>query len=526
MLRAHQTGEKGNKVAEGSLYSLLQTMRDRRPTAKVGHLVRRVGILLAPLIIVCCALAQRPVDQAGAIAQALQTRDFAKALELLRPALQQFPGDAQLWAMQGAAFAGQGHKQEALAAFRRSLKISPDYVVALQGAAQIEYDAGQASAIPLLQHLLRLRPADPTGHGMLAVLEYQQGKCDAAVHHFERAGSLFEAQPSALHGYATCLVKLRQFDRAVKVFQRTLALNPDDGRERRLLAAIQLMAHQPQDALATLQPLLQAATQDVDTLELAATAHEDSKDTPQAVATLRQAILLDPRNVNLYLDFANLSSAHDSFQVGIDVLSDGLGQLPKAAPLLLARGVLYVQLAQFDKAEADFEAAHELDPSQSLSSAAQGMLAVQENDLDRALRTVQAKLARKPSDALLLYLQADFLSQRGADPGTSEFQLAMRSAKQAVSLQPTLRGARTVLAKLYLQAGNYQEAVEQCRKALDHDPKDQTALYRLIQGLRKTNDQAEIPDLLKRLAVLRKQAAKEQSERYQYKLVEEDSQPR
>ena len=52
------------------------------------------------------------------------------------------------------------------------------------------------------------------------------------------------------------LVKLRQFDRAAKVFQRALALNPDDARERRLLASIQLMAHQPQDALATLQPLL------------------------------------------------------------------------------------------------------------------------------------------------------------------------------------------------------------------------------------------------------------------------------
>jgi tetratricopeptide (TPR) repeat protein len=237
-------------------------------------------------------------------------------------------------------------------------------------------------------------------------------------------------------------------------------------------------------------------------------------------------LLLDPQNVNLYVDFANISSAHDSFQVGIDVVSDGIGQLPKAAPLYLARGVLYVQLAQYDKAEADFETAHELDPHQSLSSAAQGLLAEQQNDLDRALTTVQAKLAQKPNDAVLLYLRADFLSQKGVEPGTPEFQRAVRSAKQALALQPTLSSARTVLAKLYLQAGNYPEAVEQCRKALDHDPKDQTALYHLIQGLRKTGDKGEIPDLLKRLALLRKQAAREQSERYQYKLIEEDTQPK
>jgi len=51
-------------------------------------------------------------------------------------------------------------------------------------------------------------------------------------------------------------------------------------------------------------------------------------------------------------------------------------------------------------------------------------------------------------------------------------------------------------------------------------------LYHLIQALRKTDDKAEIPDLLKRLAQLRKQTSHEESQRNQYKLVEEDSQPR
>lgn len=424
--------------------------------------------------------------------------------------------------MQGTAYAGEGKKHDALTSFSTALKISPDYLPALQGAAQIEFDEGNPAAIPILERILRLRPVDPTGHGMLAVLQYQQGNCDGAVPHFEKAGALFDSRPGALHAYATCLVKQRKFEQASAVLQRVVALHPDDRRERQLLAAIHLMAHQPQEALATLQPMQDNA--DAETLELTATALEDSKDTTQAVATLRRAILLDPHNLNLYLDFANISSAHDSFQVGIDVVSDGIAQLPQAAPLYLARGVLYVQLAQYDKAEADFESAHNLDPRQSLSSAAQGLLAAQKDDLDRALGTVQAKLAAKPKDALLLYLQADFLLQKGAEPGTPEFQLALRSAKQAVALQPTLSGARTVLAKLYLQAGNYADAVEQCRKALARDPKDQTALYHLIQGLRKSGKQDEIPDLLKSLAALRKEAAREQSQRYQYKLVEDETQ--
>jgi hypothetical protein len=48
----------------------------------------------------------------------------------------------------------------------------------------------------------------------------------------------------------------------------------------------------------------------------------------------------------------------------------------------------------------------------------------------------------------------------------------------------------------------------------------------LIQALRKAEDKREIPNLLKQLALLRKQAAREESERNQYKLVEEDTQSR
>ena len=123
----------------------------------------------------------------------------------------------------------------------------------------------------------------------------------------------------------------------------------------------------------------------------------------------------------------------------------------------------------------------------------------------------------------MLYLQADFLTQRGAEPNTPEFQTALQSAKKAVAFQPGLGDARVVLSKLYMQSGKYEDAATECRKALEINPKDQTAVYRLIQALRKTGNQKELPDLLKRLADLRKQAAREEGERNRYRLVEGDS---
>jgi tetratricopeptide (TPR) repeat protein len=484
---------------------------------------KRFGISLVLLFCPSLALCQAPASTiAEPVSAALRARDFDKAVELSRSALQREPNNPQLWTLQGIAFASKGDNQQALAAFQQGLKIAPNNIAALAGAAQIHYQAGSQRAVPLLNRLLQLRPEDPTAYAMLAVLEYRQGNCTAAATHFEKAGQLVDSQVDALHAYATCLVRLKRLDDAVATFQKAVALRPEDPQELRVLASIQLMAHKPQDALATLKPLLDANGSDANTLQLASRAYEDAGETPQAVGTLRQALLLEPRNISLYLDFANVCFAHESFQVGIDVITEGLSLQPNADGLYVARGVLYVQLAQYDKAEADFEKAYELNPNQSLSTAAQGLAAVQANDLDHALTSIQAKLARKPNDPLLLYLQADVLSQKGADPGTPEFQLAMRSAKKAVTLQPTLAAARAVLAKLYMQTGQYPEAIEQCRKALLSDPKDQTAVYRLIQALRKTGQNSDIPGLLTRLAQLREQATNEERERYRYKLLEDD----
>jgi tetratricopeptide (TPR) repeat protein len=462
-------------------------------------------------------------DRVTPITSALRAGQFDAALNLLQPELDQNPRNPQLWTLRGIAFSGKGDKKESLAAFRHALRISPDYLPALEGAAQIEYDNGSKDAATLLQHVLQLRPNDPTSHAMLAVLAYRRGDCATAVPHFEQSGSLAESQPGALQEYGDCLVRLKQIEKAIAVFTRALAQSDADAGVRSRLASIQIMAQHPKDAVATLQPLLQKDPPDTNVLDLAASAYEADGNTPEAVRLLHHAIVSDPHNLNLYLDFANVSMDHQSYQVGVDMINAGLEAEPKAAALYVARGVLYVQLAQYDKAESDFEEADALDPRQSIGSAAEGLAAVQANDPSRALATVQSKLAKKPNDAFLLYLQADILTQRGPDPGTAEFRQAMESAKKAIALRPSLASAHDVLAKLYLQAGQNDAAIAQCRKALSSDPKDQTALYHLIQALRKSGRTEEIPNLLKRLADLRMEGTKEEAAHNRYKLVEEKS---
>ena len=178
---------------------------------------KRLALLAAVVSFLPLGFTQTGGDTVGTITSALRAREFDKALQLLQSALQQSPKSAQLWTLQGIAFSGEDHEKEALASFRNALKISPEYLPALEGAAQLEYKAGSIAAIPLLQHVLQLRPGDPTSHAMLAVLYGKHGDCASAVQHFELSGSLLESQPGALQQYGACLVRLKQLDKAISV---------------------------------------------------------------------------------------------------------------------------------------------------------------------------------------------------------------------------------------------------------------------------------------------------------------------
>ena len=467
--------------------------------------------------------AQAPTDALGSITSALRSGQFDQALQLLRSALEEHPKSAQLWTLRGIALSGKNDRKEALDAFKHALSFSSEYLPALEGAAQIEYDTGGKEASVLLKRVLALRPHDATSHAMLGVLAAQRGDCAGAVAHFNESGSVLDSQPGALQQYGACLIQLKETEKAISVFQRALGQPGPDQSTRYQLASAQMMAQLPKDAIQTLTPLLQKETPDIQAMELSAFAYEADKNTPEAVRILRQAIVAAPHDVELYLDFANLALDHQSYQVGVDMMNTGLQAEPNSAQLYVARGVLYVQLAQYDQAEADFLKADTLDPHRSIASAAEGLAAVQKDDPADALSTVRAKLANKPNDPFLLYLQADILMKGGPEKGSPEFREAIDSAKKAVGLRPSLAAAHDVLAKLYLQEGENEAAITHSRKALASDPKDQTALYHLIQALRKTGQTKDIPDLLKKLADLRMESAKEEAEHNRYKLVEERS---
>ncbi len=427
----------------------------------------------------------------------LRAHQFAQAEAAARSYLSASPNDCAMHTMLGLALRGEGKLMPAYESFRAATKLCPTSLPALEGAAEIAYAQHMPDAEGILRQVLRVNPQEPTTHAMLGALEAKAGHCEAAVEDYAGAGQLLQTNPPALREYAGCLLALGKSRDAATTAARLVAIE-DTSPNRLLLAAAHRDAGNRDEALAALQPLVTPDSHDAEALLLAAQIAEDAGDTPRAIAWLRQATQVSPQLPGPYLYFAELSFTHASYQVGIDVVNVGLDHIPGDARLMVARGVLEVQVGRMDAALADFEQAHKADPKLSFAQDAMGMLFSQKHDASAALAMFERESKAHPTDPLLQYLYAEALSEDSQNNDV-ETTKAAAAARRAVELEPSYLPARDLLCVLLLRRGDFRGAIDQANEATRRDPYDETVLYQQMLAERKLNHEEAARQLAVRL---------------------------
>jgi tetratricopeptide (TPR) repeat protein len=483
------------------------------------------GFALSILLSVLCgaqdtASGTKQGSTIAVIQKLIRSRQYDQALALTGADLEKTPADFRLWTLQGIALSLKGDTSRALTSFDNALHLSPTYEPALKGEVEILFRSGDKRAVPLLERILRVTPNDLTANEMLATLESKDGDCAAAVEHFELAADAIGTHPESLEAYGYCLFEMKQFDKAVAVFEKLVSLLPDRTYPKYDLALVLVSAKEYEKAIKTLEPLLTEDQKDPDILSLASQAYEATKNTPRAVALLRQAIVLSPTTPSYYAEFAALCLEHDSFQVGVDMMSVGLRYIHDDPSIYLSRGLLYVELADFDKAEKDFSRVEHLSSFQSLGSYALDMNEVQRNNPEQALARVRSQLKTHPDDPLLNYFLAQLLMNQSPDLGSNEFKEAMSAALKTAKLKPDYVPVHDLLASIYMQAGQYSQAIDECHLALHYDPSDEAATYHLLISLKHSGQTQDLPALSKQISVLHRQSLQRENERKSFRLIE------
>ena len=248
-------------------------------------------------------------------------------------------------------------------------------------------------------------------------------------------------------------------------------------------------------AIRTAQESIAKGNQKTELYNLLSQAYEGSGQTLEAYEALRTAAKLDPQDENNYLDLAALCVDHANYDLAMEIVNIGVGNLPQSDRLHLQRGAVLAMKGKSAEAAADFETASKLAPQKNLPYVARGITLLQAGEAAKAIELLRQRTAASPSDYMGHYILAEALNRDGPSPGSPEEREVVLCLERSIRLKADFSGARATLGKTLLRRGEVERAIQELEKALELDPKDESPMYQLAQAYRRKGDLNRAKDL-------------------------------
>jgi tetratricopeptide (TPR) repeat protein len=459
--------------------------------------------------------------------------EFASALPYLDKQLAAAPRDIKALNLLGIALTGAGRQEAANARFREAVAIDPTFYPALKNLGVNEYDAGQYDAARgHFEQVLKLAPADDVAHVYLGEIAFRARRHREALAHYEKATARVASSPLWTLHYGRSLLQAGRTTEAVAAldgipgtdsagrFEAGVALGQAGApaEAARFFATarkgykdpyaagfnealMRIEAADDEGAIRVARELMAAGRAPAELFNLVARAYVHAGRVLEAYDALRQATRLEPTAPENYIDLAMICVEHDNFDLGLEIVDVGLGQLPRSWTLRLQRGVLLAMKGQTAEAEKEFETARRLAPDQPVPYAALGMAWIQSGQTDKAVEELRAELPRR-KDHVVPYIFAVALLRSGVDAASPAGTEAADALRRSIRANPAFAPAHAELGKLLLKRDEVDPAILELEKAAELDPAGTPALYSLSQAYRKKGDLGRAQALLARVSTL------------------------
>ncbi|HZS49643.1 MAG TPA: tetratricopeptide repeat protein [Bryobacterales bacterium] len=431
-------------------------------------------------------------------------------------------------------YAELGRSREAEALFQKALALEPGNIGANMGLASLKMDRdAYAAAAPLLERVVRARPADPQPAYLLAVcysslgraaqarrvllnlpekardreeIQLLLGSASLALHrqdearaYFERAFQRNPASVPAAANLGGLLVAAGELERGLKLLEAAWQSDHTS-----YLAGYNLaLAYRTKGDFAAARNVLTSLLAQGEKAELYSLLGEveiELRDGPAALDHLQRAVKLEPGEADLFelgyalLQFWKLNEA-------VEVLSRGTAQFPSSARLWMALGTAYfAQDRNQDAIDAYLRATQLGDDPRAYRFLAEVYQAANASRSDVAARFHHYRLTH-PNDAWANLCDGYGLLRDGQP------EKALPLLERAVQLAPGLAAAHFELGKLYSQQGRREEALRAYEAAVKADPGHPEAWYRLGQAYMRAGRREDAEKALARHEELRRQQA-------------------
>lgn len=364
------------------------------------------------------------------------------ALAISEGLVQATPADANGWLLRGDLLAASHAEPKAvLDAYQQAVNRQPTLVAAQIGLMSTLLV--QADRAPVGVAMAAMRKALPQ-HPQLAyfegVLALEAGDMAPARRIADRLVGEEPARPEFLRLAGAVAMKTGDFSRAETLLASAVQAAPGDAMLRQMLTQVYLRNGRPEQAVATVQPVLAKGAVPAETLALAALAHLQTGDAGKARTLYEAAARLQPRDTGTRTLLALSRVGGGDVERGVGELKDMAAAEPGvAADMALVAGLM---------ARRDFA---------------------------RALQAIAALERKQPKDPVAPMLRGRVALASGDLAG------ARRAFEQVLALAPQYFPAHRALAVLDLKANRGDLAQQRLEAVLKSDPKNIDALQALVQ---------------------------------------------
>ena len=313
-----------------------------------------------------------------------------------------------------------------------------------------------------------------------------QGQAALRDQQFDRAAKVYEQivklDPRSAEAHSNlglALYMAGKYPRAITEFQKALELDPHLDHTKVLLA----LSYFDSGEIARATPLLEKAYQTrkddpVVAAHLGLVYLRQDKD-DKALAVLSHWAELEPNSPDaLYFKGkAAMYLASDSFVQLTKVAPDSYRMYQLRAEMLRQQGLTPAAINEYKKAISQ-------KPDAAGLHYALGTLYREAGRLDEALAEFNEELKISPNDAMTDFFIGDVYLQQ------NNVESAQQYLSQALAIQPGLADAQLDMAKTYDRQGKVAEAVKMLQAVVASDPEQQQAHY-LLFGLYKEQGQTE-----------------------------------
>ena len=469
------------------------------------------------------ALQAQPDFAPALIAQARQkagAKDYDGALAAADAIIAKTPTNFDAWKLKGdIQYYAKGQPTEALASYRKTIEIKPDYLPGHSGILAILLGQNNlADAEKQLEQLKKVAPNHPQTKYLQTQLAYQKKDFKSAR---DLAQQLLKIAPNNARAQqlaGAVEFQLNSFLQAEALLSKAVQAAPELPLARRLLTMTYLRTGQPAKALATLSPSLKAESSDPALYSIAGEVYLQNGDVKKAEEYFQKATKLDPKDPRKRTSLAlthmidgkadaafgelqeiaasdtgttadlALISAHlrrkefDKALKAIDGLEKKQPDKPLAANL---RGRTLLAKQDVGGARKAFERAVALDPTYFAAVASLAGLDMADKKPEDAKKRFEAVLAKDPKNGQALLAMAELAARSGA----AKADVAALIVK-AVDANPTDAAPRLLLIDFYLRNKEERQALSVAQNAvaaLPDNPDLLDALGRVQQASGEAN---------------------------------------